>query len=50
VALGVLALSTAVGTRKATNFSLPNAGSERATGLLTSRFPAQAGDSDPTSI
>jgi RND superfamily putative drug exporter len=46
VALGVFAISTSVGTRKANNFSLPNTGSQRATDLLTSRFPAQAGDSD----
>src|SRR5437588_5142637 len=45
-AVGVLAISSSVGTRKANNFSLPNRGSQRATDLLTSRFPAQAGDSD----
>src|SRR5882762_8234251 len=46
VAIGVLAISSSVGTRKANNFSLPNTGSQRATDLLTSRFPAQAGDAD----
>ena len=46
VAVGVLAISSAVGTRTANNFSLPNTGSQRATDLLTIRFPAQAGDSD----
>jgi putative drug exporter of the RND superfamily len=46
VAVAVLAISSSVGTRKANNFSLPNTGSQRATDLLTSRFPAQAGDSD----
>jgi RND superfamily putative drug exporter len=46
VAIGVLAISSSVGTRKANNFSLPNTGSQRATDLLASRFPAQAGDAD----
>jgi putative drug exporter of the RND superfamily len=46
VAVGVLAISTSVGTRTANNFSLPNTGSQHATDLLTSRFPAQAGDAD----
>jgi RND superfamily putative drug exporter len=46
VAVGVFAISSSVGTRKANNFSLPNTGSQRATDLLTTRFPAQAGDSD----
>jgi putative drug exporter of the RND superfamily len=45
-AVGVLAISTSVGTRTANNFTLPNTGSQRATDLLTSRFPAQAGDAD----
>src|SRR2546423_15067039 len=45
-AVGILALSSSVGTRKANNFSLPNTGSQRAADLLTSRFPAQAGDAD----
>jgi RND superfamily putative drug exporter len=46
VAIGVLAISSSVGTRKSNNFSLPNTGSQRATDLLASRFPAQAGDAD----
>src|SRR5437868_11078422 len=46
VAVAVLAISSSVGTRKANNFSLPNTGSQRATDLLASRFPAQAGDAD----
>ena len=45
-AVAVFAVSSSVGTRTANNFSLPNTGSQRATDLLTSRFPAQAGDSD----
>jgi RND superfamily putative drug exporter len=48
VAVGVLAVSSSVGTRTANNFSLPNTGSQRATDLLTSRFPAQAGDASKT--
>jgi RND superfamily putative drug exporter len=46
VAVGIVAISSSVGTRKANNFSLPNTGSQRAMDLLKSRFPAQAGDSD----
>jgi RND superfamily putative drug exporter len=46
LAVGVLAISSSVGTRTANNFSLPNTGSQHATDLLTSRFPAQAGDAD----
>src|ERR1700738_2409591 len=46
VAVGILAISNSVGTRKSNNFSLPNTGSQRATDLLKSRFPAQAGDAD----
>ncbi|HWD68934.1 MAG TPA: MMPL family transporter, partial [Solirubrobacteraceae bacterium] len=45
-AVAVLAISSSVGTRTANNFSLPNTGSQRATDLLASRFPAQAGDAD----
>src|ERR1700736_5299046 len=46
VAVGVVAISASVGTRKSNSFSLPNTGSQRATDLLTTRFPAQAGDAD----
>src|SRR5436309_6251003 len=46
LAVGVLALSQAVGKRNANNFSLPNTDSQRAIDLLQSRFPAQAGDAD----
>jgi RND superfamily putative drug exporter len=46
LAVGVSAISSSVGTRTANNFSLPNTGSQRATDLLTTRFPAQAGDAD----
>ena len=46
VAVGVFAISSSVGSRTSNNFSLPNTGSQRATDLLATRFPAQAGDSD----
>src|SRR5438067_1693711 len=46
LAVGVLAVSQAVGKRNANNFSLPNTDSQRAVDLLQSRFPAQAGDAD----
>jgi putative drug exporter of the RND superfamily len=46
LALGVLALSQAVGKRTSNDFSLPNTDSQRAFDLLQSRFPAQAGDVD----
>ncbi len=46
IAVGVFAISSSVGSRTSNNFSLPNTGSQRATDLLASRFPAQAGDSD----
>jgi RND superfamily putative drug exporter len=46
LAVGVLAVSQAVGKRDANNFSLPSTDSQRAVDLLQSRFPAQAGDAD----
>ena len=46
VAAGVFAVSTAVGKRTATDFTLPGTGSKHAADLLRSRFPAQAGDAD----
>src|SRR3982074_3453377 len=46
LAVAVTAISSSVGTRTANNFSLPNTGSQHATDLLSSRFPAQAGDAD----
>ena len=46
VAGGLLAGTHALGTRSSNNFSLPGTSSQRAVDLLTSRFPAQAGDSD----
>src|SRR6266540_3047863 len=46
LAVGVLAVSQAVGKRNANNFSLPNTDSQRAVDLLQGRFPTQAGDAD----
>ncbi|MGB9184237.1 MAG: MMPL family transporter [Solirubrobacteraceae bacterium] len=46
LAVGISAISSSVGTRTSNNFSLPNTGSQHATDLLASRFPAQAGDAD----
>jgi putative drug exporter of the RND superfamily len=46
LAIGVLAISQAVGKRNANNFSLPNTDSQHAVDLLQGRFPAQAGDAD----
>jgi RND superfamily putative drug exporter len=44
--VGVLALSGAVGTKYAQDFTLPHTESQRAFDLLRSAFPAQSGDSD----
>jgi hypothetical protein len=46
LALGVVAVSQAVGKRTSNDFSLPNTDSQRAFDLLQNRFPAQAGDVD----
>jgi RND superfamily putative drug exporter len=45
-AVGVLAISSSVGKKSASNFTLPGTGSQQAVNLLSSRFPAQAGDAD----
>ena len=45
-AVGILAVSSSVGKKSASNFTLPGTGSQQAVDLLTSRFPAQAGDAD----
>jgi RND superfamily putative drug exporter len=45
-AIGVLAVSSTVGSRVSGNFTLPGTDSQRALDLLQQRFPAQAGDSD----
>ncbi len=44
--IAVMAISSAVGTRQATNFSLPGTDAQRAIDVLRREFPAQAGDSD----
>src|SRR3954468_14862825 len=46
LAIGILAVSSSVGTRAASNFALPGTDSQRAIDLLQHRFPAQAGDAD----
>jgi RND superfamily putative drug exporter len=46
LAIGLLGLSSAIGNRKANDFSLSNTDSQHAVDLLKSRFPAQAGDAD----
>jgi RND superfamily putative drug exporter len=45
-AVGILAVSSSVGKKNASNFTLPGTGSQHAADLLKSRFPAQAGDAD----
>ncbi len=46
VLVGALAISNVVGSHFANNFSLPGTDAQRAADLLSSRFPAQSGDSD----
>ena len=46
VVVAAIGVSSAVGTRYATNFSLPGTESQRTTDLLERDFPAQAGDTD----
>jgi putative drug exporter of the RND superfamily len=46
VVVGVSFVSSSVGTRYASNFSLPGTDSQRTVDLLKKNFPAQAGDSD----
>src|SRR5947209_7795750 len=45
-ALGVVAAAGAVGKKTASSFTLPGTDSQHAVDLLSSRFPAQAGDAD----
>jgi putative drug exporter of the RND superfamily len=45
-AVGILAVSSSVGKKTASDFTLPGTGSQHAVDLLRSRFPAQAGDAD----
>jgi putative drug exporter of the RND superfamily len=44
--IGAGVVSTSIGTRYATDFSLPGSESQRALDMLKRDFPAQAGDSD----
>ena len=44
--IGVSVGANAVGTRQATNFSLPGTDTQRALDLLEREFPSQAGDTD----
>jgi RND superfamily putative drug exporter len=45
-AIGIFAISNAVGKKTASSFTLPGTNSQEAVDLLQSRFPAQAGDAD----
>ena len=45
-AVGVFALSSSVGKKTASSFTLRGTGSQRAVDLLKNRFPTQAGDAD----
>ena len=45
-AIGVLAVSSSVGKKTASSFTLPGTGSQQAVDLLQSHFPSQAGDAD----
>jgi len=45
-AVGIFAISSSVGKKNASNFTLPGTGSQHAADLLKGRFPAQAGDAD----
>ena len=44
--VGIFAVSSSVGKKTASSFTLPGTGSQQAVDLLQSRFPAQAGDAD----
>jgi putative drug exporter of the RND superfamily len=46
VLVGAIGISRAVGSHYGNNFSLPGTDAQRAADLLSSRFPAQSGDSD----
>jgi putative drug exporter of the RND superfamily len=45
-AVGIFAVSSSVGKKNSSDFTLPGTGSQHAVDLLKSRFPAQAGDAD----
>jgi putative drug exporter of the RND superfamily len=44
--IGVFAVSSSVGKKTASDFTLPGTGTQHAVDLLKSEFPAQAGDAD----
>src|ERR1700733_14232165 len=44
--VGIFAVSSSVGKKTASSFTLPGTGSQQAVDLLQSRFPSQAGDAD----
>ena len=44
--IGILAVSSSVGKKTASSFTLPGTGSQQAVDLLQGRFPSQAGDAD----
>ena len=46
VLVAVMGISNAVGSHYGNNFTLPGTDAQRAADLLSSRFPAQSGDSD----
>ena len=46
VLIAAIGISNAVGSHYSNNFSLPGTDAQRAADLLSSRFPAQSGDSD----
>jgi RND superfamily putative drug exporter len=45
-AIGVYAISSSIGTKTASDFTLPGTGSQHAVDLLRGHFPAQSGDAD----
>jgi putative drug exporter of the RND superfamily len=45
-AIGVFAISSSIGTKTASDFTLPGTGSQHAVDLLKGHFPAQSGDAD----
>jgi RND superfamily putative drug exporter len=45
-AIGILAISSSVGKKTASSFTLPGTGSQHAVDTLRSHFPSQAGDAD----
>jgi RND superfamily putative drug exporter len=44
--IGVFAISSSIGSKTASNFTLPGTGSQHAVDLLKGHFPAQSGDAD----